>query len=372
MSNRIWNASLLLLAVAFLVLLAGFASSVLRTRELAGRLEAPKTAGPSPLRVALISQELDNPFWRSVEEGARASAARYGMEIEYSGPLRIDASEQARLLDKSIAEGFDALLVQGADDPAYAALIDRAADEGIPVVTIDADEPDSRRIAYVGTDNKRAGEEMGRLVVRTVGESGGIGVLLGSEAVNQRLRLEGFRGVLARYPKLTVADVRISNISRLQAAQQAEAMLRENPGLRAIVGFSSLDGLGIAEAVQREQASSTVSVFAFDDLENTRQAIRQSRIEATIVQKPYSMGWEAVEVVRSYLGGLKPPALRLTGTAVLDKAALEAGNAGDGVSADVSGNSDAGGDSEVGGNSDVTGNSDAGGNSDAEAGGNGR
>ncbi|MBM7567560.1 substrate-binding domain-containing protein [Paenibacillus sacheonensis] len=318
MLNRIWNIGLLLLAAAFAGLLAAFALTALHTRELAGKLEPANESGQiGRVRVALISQELDNPFWRSVEQGARASAERSGMELAYMGPLRINPEEQARLFKKALLEGFDALLVQGLNDPTYAQLIAQASADGIPVVTIDADEPNSARIAYVGTDNRRAGEDMGRLVGRRAGGHGKVGILLGSEADNQRLRLEGFRGIAKTFPDLTVADVRFSNISRLQATEQAEDMLRKHPGMFAVIGFSALDGVGIAEAAKRA-GTPGLQIFAFDDLASTRQAIANRRITAALVQQPVRMGEEAIALLHAYLQGRTVEKLHYTATTVLD------------------------------------------------------
>ncbi|CAM3901492.1 substrate-binding domain-containing protein [Cohnella lubricantis] len=334
MKNRIWNGALILLALLFAGLLAGFAMTVQHTRDLTSQLkpengaEAAATAGERT-RIALISQEQDNPFWQSVEAGAAAAAERYGMELEYMGPTRINPSEQTRLLEKAIAEGFDGLLVQGQNDLAYASLIDQASASGIPVLTIDADEPDSARAAYVGTDNLEAGRRMGELVVRSVGDKGELGVLLGSEASNQQLRLEGFRSVIARHPDLVIADVRTSNISRLQAEEQTEDMLREHPDLKAVIGFSALDALGIAEAADHRQADGLL-VFGFDDPGNTRQEIGRGRIAAVIVQQPGQIGEKAVTLLHDYMQGKKIEELHYTGTAVLDRAALAASE--DGVS----------------------------------------
>ncbi|MBB6734113.1 substrate-binding domain-containing protein [Cohnella zeiphila] len=329
--HRIWNGGILLLSLLFAALFAVFAESVQHTRELTSLLRPEPASGERPPRVALISQVQNNPFWQSVEEGAASASKRFGMDLESMGPTRIDPEEQARLLEKAIAERFDALLVQGQNNPAYARLIDEAAASGIPVITVDADEPGSARKAYVGTDNRAAGQRMGELVVRRVGESGRIGVLIGSEASNQQLRLEGFRSVVKRYPGLTIEDVRTSNISRLQAEEQAEDMLREHPELKAIVGFSALDGLGIAEAAKHLKADDLL-VFGFDDPGETRQEIGQGRIAAALVQQSCRIGEQAVTLVHDYLQGRKPAELHYTGTIVLDRASLA--TLGDGSSAE--------------------------------------
>lgn len=321
MKNRIWNGGLILLALLFAGLFAVFAAAVQHTRDLTSQLKPGAASGETRPRIALISQEQNNPFWRSVEEGATSASERLGMDLEYMGPSRINPAEQSRLLEKAIAERFDGLLVQGQSDPAYALLIDQAVASGIPVLTVDADEPGSERIAYVGTDNRGAGQRMGEVVVRSVGESGMIGVLIGSEVSNQQLRLEGFRSVVAQHPGLTIADVRTSNISRLQAEEQAEDMLREHPGLKAIVGFSALDGLGIAEAAKQLGADGLL-VFGFDDPGNTRQEIGRCRIAAALLQEPARIGEEAVSLLRDYMDGRKISELHYTGTSVLDRAAL--------------------------------------------------
>ncbi len=101
-----------------------------------------------------------------MELGAKEAAAQLGMKIDYMGPIRINPAEQMNLLEKSIAAKPDAIFVQGIKEQHYDLLISKAIDQGIPVITVDADEPAEPTIAYVGTDNWEAGRRMGELVVK--------------------------------------------------------------------------------------------------------------------------------------------------------------------------------------------------------------
>lgn len=313
MSNRKWLYAILPLLLLFAWLLLRFTLSYLRIHQLVVPLEAASQAeGNSSKRIVLISQETGNYFWQAIEQGARSAAGRYGMRLEYIGPERINPSEQIKLLDKAIDAKADAILIQGINDPEYRALIDKAAGLGIPVITVDTDEPGSKRLAYVGTDNEGAGREMGELVAKSSGAQGEIGVLIGNErAENQRLRLAGFREVIGRYPQLHIVEVRSSDISRLQAAQQAQAMLARHPEIRYMVGFSSLDGPGILEASERA-GTENLHIFAFDDKAETLEAVQASRIESTIVQQPAAIGTKAVELLHQYFNGDTPPSLTYT------------------------------------------------------------
>ncbi|MGZ0039939.1 sugar-binding protein [Paenibacillus ottowii] len=313
MSNRKWTFILIPVLLLFGWLLFQFTLSSFQIHQFAEQLKAvsPKDRG-SDTKVVLISQELDNYYWRSIEQGARKEAKQYGMRLDYIGPDRINPSEQIKLLDKAIASKADAILVQGINDPEYRRLINKAAGLGIPVITIDTDEPDSRRLAYVGTDNEGAGKQMGVLLAKASGEHGDIGVMISNERVeNQRLRLAGFRSVISRYPNLHIVEIRSSNISRLQAAQQAQNMLTRYPQIRYMVGFSALDGLGILEASERRGAQN-LQIFAFDDMAETLKAIKDRKIELTIVQQPEEMGAKAIKLLNDYLKGSHPQELTYT------------------------------------------------------------
>ncbi|WP_028551487.1 substrate-binding domain-containing protein [Paenibacillus sp. UNC451MF] len=319
MSNRRWSIGLLILSLVFICLLLQFLFSTTRIRELA---QPPSVAlEPAPRHIVLISQELDNPFWRSVEQGARAAAQQYGWELEYTGSFRINLAEQTKLLEKAIAAKADAILVQGVGNPEYKQWIDKAIAKGIAVLTVDTDEPDSTRLSYIGTDNEEAGQRMGELVVQKTGSAGSIGVLVGSSAESQRLRLEGFQEVIHGYPNLTITEVRTSNISRLQAEQQAADMLAKYPQMQIMVGFSALDGIGIMKAAERANRND-LQIYSFDDLPETIDGIRQGKIVSSIVQQPYKMGYDAVGLLNHYWSGQASEKQHFIPTTVLDPASL--------------------------------------------------
>lgn len=322
MSIRKWNLIILILFILFASLLLSFLISVLHIRELVKPLSLHVKGVDDPLRIVLISQELDNPYWRSIEQGARDASQQYEMDLDYMGPFRINPEEQIKLLEKSLTKKVDAILIQGIDDPQYRTIITEASALGIPIITLDTDEPQSQRLYYVGTDNFQAGKRMGELVLQASSGQGSIGVLLGEElAYNQQLRLDGFRSVIARYPELKIIDVRSSHISRLLAAKQTEEILLGHPETKYLVGFSALDGLGMLDAKKRIQ-SEQLQIFAFDDLEETLDGIRSKQITSTIVQQPYTMGYVAISILNDYFSGELPPQQHFTDTFVIDPSTI--------------------------------------------------
>ncbi|NRF90143.1 substrate-binding domain-containing protein [Paenibacillus frigoriresistens] len=323
MSKKKWTVGLIGIFLVFCYFLYQFLTSTLKIDHLVGQMEQSKIEDKGIEHVVLIAQEIDNPFWRTVELGAKEAAAKLGMKIDYMGPIRINPAEQMNLLEKSIAAKPDAIIVQGIKEQRYDLLISKAIDQGIPVITVDADEPASRRLAYVGTDNWEAGKRMGELVVKDAGGKGRIGVMIGSElADNQQLRLEGFRSIIRNTPGFEIVAVRSSNISRIQAAKQTEAMLNQYASIQTMVGFSSLDAVGIVEGLKATNRAD-VSVYGFDDLEETKQGIAQGAIQASIVQQPKEIGFKSVNLLAEIFKGSSIPVQHFTATDILDRNQLK-------------------------------------------------
>ncbi|MCY9669161.1 substrate-binding domain-containing protein [Paenibacillus alginolyticus] len=323
MSKKKWTVGLIGIFLIFCYFLFQFVTSTLKIDHLVGQMEQSKIEDKGIKHVVLIAQEIDNPFWRTVELGAKEAAAKLGMKIDYMGPIRINPAEQMNLLEKSIAAKPDAIIVQGIKEQRYDLQISKAIDQGIPVITVDADEPASRRLAYVGTDNWEAGKRMGELVVKDAGGKGRIGVMIGSElADNQQLRLEGFRSIIRDTPGFEIVAVRSSNISRIQAAKQTEALLNQYANIQTMVGFSSLDAVGIVEGLKATNRAD-VSVYGFDDLEETKQGIAQGAIQASIVQQPKEIGFKSVNLLAEIFKGGSIPVQHFTATDILDRNQLK-------------------------------------------------
>jgi ribose transport system substrate-binding protein len=327
MSNRKWTIALSVLFLVFLYLISDFAYSYIKISDIVGEVaDNMKSKTFAKHHIVLISQELDNPFWRTIGHGAEEEAKNFNMDLEYIGPFRLNQSEQMKLLDKTIASKVDGILVQGIETEEYRALIEKAVGRGIPIITVDTDTPGSKRIIYVGTDNVSAGKKLGEVVLKSMQHTSEstklrIGVIIGShDAPNQEERLQGFLSIVHLLPNIEVVNVGVSNISRIQATQTAEKMLKDDPQINLMIGTSALDAVGILQAVKSLQRLDSVKIFGFDDLEETKVAISKGEIEATIIQKPEEMGREAIKELHAYFEGrAAQEGLHLTSYEVLDR-----------------------------------------------------
>jgi len=317
MSYKKWYIGLAILLLVFIYLFIQLLISSYKIQGSVQKINQTKT--PAAYHVILITQELDNPYWKTIEQGAAAAARKFNMDLEYVGPTRINPTEQLNYFNKAIAAKADAILVQGMEDPEFTALMNEARIQRIPVVTVDTDASDTNRLTYVGTDNFSSGKKLGEMVVKSVKGKGKVGVIIGSNnAENHKQRLQGFLSIVKKYPSIQVVDIESSDISQIQAAQQADKIIKNNPDIDVLIGTSALDGVAIVQAVKSLKKGG-IKVFGFDDLPETRKAIKQGDIQATIVQQPYRMGYDAIQLLEQHFKKQKIPANHFTEIHLLNR-----------------------------------------------------
>jgi LacI family transcriptional regulator len=89
-------------------------------------------------------------------------------------------AELARTLDGIAQRGSQGVVLKAPDHPVVVAAVERLADAGVPVVTLVTDLPTSRRIAYVGLDNRAAGATAAYLLDQWVPGAGAVLVTRGT------------------------------------------------------------------------------------------------------------------------------------------------------------------------------------------------
>jgi ribose transport system substrate-binding protein len=128
----------------------------------------------------LVPEELDNEYWRLVEKGAQAAAKKYGVILEYNGPKKSNLADHLKTIEMSAASKVDGIMTQGLSDEQFTPLINRIVDNGIPVITVDTDAANSKRMAYIGTDNYYAGFLAGKALIEDTHGKANVAIITGS------------------------------------------------------------------------------------------------------------------------------------------------------------------------------------------------
>lgn len=165
---------------------------VVRAAEKLGyQPPAPSKSADCRQAAILIPQWTDGHFNRQIVSGIR-KALRYIADPAFvlaEQPLRtMTMQELLRAMDEQIRSGVDGLIIRAENTPEVRAAIEQAVQQGVTVITYDADVPHSGRLCHAGQDLVRAGAIAAGVMARLIRPPEHVLIVTGN------LRMEAHKG----------------------------------------------------------------------------------------------------------------------------------------------------------------------------------
>lgn len=277
------------------------------------------------------------PYWQEAEAGLTDSAKQLGVKAEMTGPATFSPNDELAAFQQAVAQHASGILLSAANQDLFKGPINAAIQEGIPVICVDADVPDSKRVLFVGTDNFRAGQESGKRMEELLAGRGNIAIITIPGQFNLDERVRGVTDVLKKYPSMKIAKTIDDKGDSRIAYDAISALVSGKDKPDGIIGLEASGGAGAADALYRLDLTGKIPIVAFDKDPGTLDWIQRGAITATVVQKPYVMSYyglkfvddlhhNAVHDFKDWRTAPTPPmpAWVDTGTAIVDKNNLAA------------------------------------------------
>ena len=144
----------------------------------------------------LISANQALPYWQSAAAGFKKAGAEYKVTARVVGPDGHDPQAELTELNNAVAAKAGGILISVSDAAVLKPGIDAAVSAGIPVITVDSDAADSRRLYFIGTNNLEAGRLGGQRVVEKLGGKGNVVIFTFTGQPNTEEQVEGHQGCL--------------------------------------------------------------------------------------------------------------------------------------------------------------------------------
>jgi ribose transport system substrate-binding protein len=283
----------------------------------------------------LITANINLPYWQEAEAGLRDAAQVMGVKAEMDGPTTLSPQGELDSFQKAVALHPSGILVSVMSQELLKPAIDTAVAQGIPVICIDADAPDSHRIVFVGTDNFRAGQESAKRMADILKGQGQVAIVTVPGQPNLDERVRGVTEALKKYPGIKIAQTIDDKGDPRAANDGISALVGKKEKIDGVICLEASGGSGVAEAFHRLDLAGKISIVAFDNDPETLDAIDKGWINATVVQKPYVMAYYGLRfaddlhhnAVHEFKDWRTAPTDPLpawvdTGTAIIDKSNL--------------------------------------------------
>jgi ribose transport system substrate-binding protein len=223
-----------------------------------------------------------------------------GVRTEYVGPAEYDMNAMVAAFEQAIAKKPAGIVVVGFE-PSLNSIVDKAVDMGIPVVTVDADLPGSKRMAFVGTGNFNAGVVGGNKLADLIGKKGKVAIMLKPGQSNLEERVAGYKQALAQYKDIKIVQLVDTQSDPVVAAQAAAALLQKYPDLAGIACVEAAGGSGAATAVREAGKAGKVNIIAMDRGAEVLSAIEEGVISASVAQQTALMPYYATAILYNYV-----------------------------------------------------------------------
>jgi len=238
----------------------------------------------------LVSVNIQLPYWQAAASGIRRATHEMQVQSQFSGPDNYDAQAEVEEFRKAVAAKPAGILVSPADPKVMGPEIDKAIEAGIPVVTVDSDAPQSKRLFYIGTNNYDAGQLGAQVAIKKTNGKGNFMVFTMPGQANLDARLDGYRKAFAAHPSIKIVQV-VDIHGQSTVAFDAAAASLTAKGADKIDGYICLEassGKEVAQVMRNYKIRDRL-IVAMDTDQETLDAIRDDIIAATIAQKPATM-----------------------------------------------------------------------------------
>lgn len=234
-----------------------------------------------------------HPFFEPVGVAAEKFAKEKGWDVLVKAPDKFDVQQQIEIMENLIAMKVDGIGIGATDPKALAPYVNKAVDAGIKVIAFETDTPDSKRMAYMGTDNYLAGRHLGAVLARELNNKGKVVILTGLPTqLSLNRRIDGIKDVLKeKYPDVKIIDTQSSQGDPAKAVAMTEDMIKAHSDFDVLVGIDATAGpAAVSVWKAKGWKGNEKKIITFDNMPDNIQGLKDGFITSIITQMQHTWG----------------------------------------------------------------------------------
>src|SRR3984893_1159303 len=257
--------------------------------------------------VALLVQDLGNPYYTQVVHGTEQKAHEYNPAAKVvSLSCNNDLGTQTNQMDDAVGGGANLIILSAADPEGIEPAVQRAKDAGVAVGAVD--NGDKGVDATVTSNNVQAGEVACQYIVDRLKGRGQVVIVSGISATAVFDRVAGAMKVFNQHPDIKILSKdQNSTGTRDGGLRVMTDLLTAFPKIDAVFAINDPAAIGSDLALRQAQRQDCL-VVGVDGSPDVVPSLKDknSLIAASAAQDPYTMARKAVEIGYDIINGTKP------------------------------------------------------------------
>lgn len=259
--------------------------------------------------VAFITSDDSNDYYTSVYRGAKEYGLANGIYVDMLSDSINEDYTKYELMEQAIDAGCDGIIVEGDDSDEMAALMKKAYNKAIDVVTIQEDVRDSQRLSYVGVNNYSVAQLYASQLSECLEEETEVLILESAESYESStgILVTGIQEAVAQQ----IADLDLDNVVTYNTltidnsdAFSTEEFVRDyfqtNELPDVIICLDELSTTCVYQALIDYNKVGEVKLLGYYQSATIFEGIRQQVIKSTVAVDTKNMGKSACMAIDEY------------------------------------------------------------------------
>lgn len=273
---------------------------------------------------ALITRDSSDDFWTPVYERMTYYGNEDGVYVQWMGKNITDNYSWQEFMEIAIESRVDGIIVEADDSEDCRYWINKAWNEGIPVITVRTDSQMSSRISHVGVSYYTLGTEYGNLILSAANEIISnnqntesdnkqsaqdpidVMVLMNKDIsdLTQNTILLAMQEQLNKNNdisvKIEVNPIQIDNSSDFSAEESIQDLLKNPESTDIIICLGETNTVSLYQAVVEQNKVGEIVIIGYSDSDTTLKAIQKNIIYASIIADVDQIGKSCIEALKEF------------------------------------------------------------------------
>jgi len=262
------------------------------------------TSGAKSAKSAtLVISTLNNPFFVSVADGAKAKAKTLGMTIDVQNANNADQAS-LDLASAALNKKPAVLIIDPVSSASGGSIVALANTASVPVVAFDRMPKGGDLKAFIGYDAIQAGKNGAKALGEALGGKGKIVEIQGimGTSVAQE-RSKGFNEGIKAFPGIKIVATQPAEFDRGKALNVMTNVLQSNRDINGVYAANDEMALGVIAALKAAGLMEKVKVVGNDGIADAVKAIKDGTLYATNAESPFALGSEVMALAGKVANG---------------------------------------------------------------------
>ena len=207
----------------------------------------------NPRYVIGVSQCSEDLWRQTMNEELKREVALYQADAEVLiRSVKDDTPKQIADIEWFIEQKVDVLVVSPNESEACTPVIEKAYQQGIPVILVDRKIATESYTAYVGANNYQIGKEAGHYAIGILKGKGNIAEVRGTKgSTSDAERHKGFVDALKNAPEVRIVAETWGNFLKADAKVQMQQLFQQHPNIDLVFAMNDPMAAGTHEAAMQ-------------------------------------------------------------------------------------------------------------------------